>query len=86
MKSKLLSIDGEVQYLFYGKTLYFENRDYYQNKKKAFTLKDTGDGVVFKDHFTKGELKLDYCQLEAIRLLSDLTQEKINVKVYKEEK
>jgi len=40
--------------------------------KNAYSIKNTGDGFVFKDHLSGEKLKIDYCQAEALRALLKL--------------
>lgn len=57
---------------FYGyqnNTLTYEGCGWKNPGTKAYSLEDTGDGYIFRDHYLGGKTSLDYSQLEAIRLL-----------------
>jgi len=54
--------------------------------KKAHSLKDTGDGFLYKDHHTKKEVRLDYDQSQAISLMLDLLGETIKYDVLERER
>lgn len=62
----------EKDSLFYGmkdNTLYYEGYGWTKPGSKAFSLEDTGNGYIFRDHFNNIKTSFDYAQLEALVLL-----------------
>lgn len=68
------------------KTLkYSKNGKWTNPGEKAYSLENTGNGFIFKDHFLDNSINLDYCQMEALQLLADLTGQ-VDYKLYKKSK
>lgn len=66
--------ESDKQSPFYrleGTTLYYEGAGWYPSiiGTKAYSLEDTGNGYIFRDHYLGAKTSLDYSQLEAIKLL-----------------
>jgi len=51
------------------KLIYAKGGEWTHPGKNAFTLVNTGDGLVFTDTITKKRFKIDYCQADALRFL-----------------
>ena len=54
--------------------------------KLGYTLIDTGNGLIFHDHFLKKKYNLDYCNVIAFRILLDLFQGNVEYQMFEKVK
>lgn len=84
---KLVAIDGKIEYKLKKDTLRYEGSQWGNNDgKKAYSIEDTGNGIIFRDHFLKARMDLDYAQFEALSILMKSSAELDRIKFYKEDK
>jgi hypothetical protein len=53
-----------------------------QKGKKAYTLKQDGYNVTFKDHYLKKSFSFDFAQYEALLKLVKLIEDKVDFEIF----
>jgi hypothetical protein len=86
MGKKLVTIDGKVEFFKKGSKLFCEGEQWTRNGKKAYSIEDTGDGYIFRDHFDNTKIDLNYSQAEGLAILMKSDFDLDRIKIYKEDK
>ena len=69
MSKKIIVVEGQVLFQHKDKSLYYEGEQWTKPGEKGYSLEETEEGIIFRDHFLGKRMDLDFAQFEALAIL-----------------